>query len=82
MLAKNIEESKKCRSEKRDLVLILKSFYVDARKKGSSSYSLGTLKPLRFALNGLFKAVQSFDIINDADDFPIPTRFSPLNAYK
>ena len=51
MLEKNVEEP----SEKRDLALILKSFYaafyVDARKKDGSSYSLGSLKTLRFALN-------------------------------
>ncbi len=38
-------------------------------KKDGSSYSLGSLKTLRFALNWHFKAVQSFDIINDAE-FP------------
>ena len=47
LLEKNVEEP----SEKRDLALILKSFYVDARKKDGSSYSLGSLKALRFALN-------------------------------
>ena len=47
LLEKNVEEQ----SEKRDLALILKSFYVDARKKGGSSCSLGSLKTLRFALN-------------------------------
>ena len=44
---KNVEEP----SEKRDLALILKSFYVDARKNYGSSYSLGSPKTLRFALN-------------------------------
>ena len=39
LLEKNVEEP----SEKRDLALILKSFYVDARKKDGSSYSLGSL---------------------------------------
>ena len=63
LLEKKVEEP----SEKRDLVLILKSFYVDARKKDGSSYSLRSLKTLRFALNWHFKAVQSFDIINDAE---------------
>ena len=63
LLEKNVEEP----SEKRDLALILKSFYVDARKKDGSSYSLGSLKTLRFALNWHFKAVQSFDILNDAE---------------
>ena len=57
LLEKNVEEP----SEKRHLALILKSFYVDARKKDCSSYSLGSLKPLRFALNCHFKAVQSLD---------------------
>ena len=47
LLEKNVEKP----SEKRDLALILKSFYVDARKKDGSSYSLGSLKTLRFALN-------------------------------
>ena len=47
LLGKNVEEPR----EKRDLALILKSFYVDARKKEGSSYSLGSLKTLRFALN-------------------------------
>ena len=58
---KDVEEPR----EKRDLALILKSFYVNARKKDGSSYSLGSLKTLRFALNRHFKAVRSFDIIND-----------------
>ena len=47
LLEKHFEEP----SERRDLALILKSFYVDARKKDGSSYSLGSLKTLRFALN-------------------------------
>ena len=63
LLEKNVEEP----SDKRDLALILKSFYGDARKQDGSSYSLGSLKTLRFALNSHFKAVQSFDIINDAE---------------
>ena len=46
LVGKNVEEP----SEKRDLASILKSFYVDARKKDGSSYSLGSLKTLRFAL--------------------------------
>ena len=37
LLEKNVEEP----SEKRDLALILKSFYVYARKKDGSSFSLG-----------------------------------------
>ena len=32
-----------------------------------SSYSLGSLTTLRFALNGQIKAVQSFGIINDPE---------------
>ena len=63
LLEKKVDEP----SKKRDLALILKSFYVDARKKDGSSYSLGSLKTLRFALNWHFKAVQSFDILNDAE---------------
>ena len=39
-LENNVEEP----SERRYLALILKSFYVDARKKDGSSYSLGSLK--------------------------------------
>ena len=62
-LEKNVEEP----SDKRDFALILKSFYVDARKKDGSPYSLGSLKTLRFTLNGHFKAVQSFDFINDPE---------------
>ena len=47
LLEKKVDEP----SKKRDLALILKSFYMDARKKDGSSYSLGSLKTLRFALN-------------------------------
>ena len=47
LLEKNVEEP----SKKRDLALILKSFHVDASKEYGSSYSLGSLKTLRFALN-------------------------------
>ena len=54
--------------------------YVDARKKDGSSYSLGSLKTLRFALNWHFKAVQSFGIINYAE-FSEPTRFSSPNEH-
>ena len=47
LLEKNVEQP----SKKRDLASILKSFHVDARKKYGSSYSLRSLKTLRFALN-------------------------------
>ena len=63
LVGKNVEEP----SEKRDLALIPKSFYADARKKDGSSYSLGRPKTLRFAISLLYKAVQSFDIGNDAE---------------
>ena len=63
LLEKNVNEP----SVKRDLALVLKSSYVDARKKDGSSYSLGSLKTLRFALNRHLKAVQSFEIMNDPE---------------
>jgi len=44
---------------------VLKPFYVEAQKKDGSSYSMGSLKPLRFGLNRHFKAVRGVDIMNE-----------------
>ena len=46
---------------------MLKSFYVEARKKDGSSYSMGSLKALRFGLNRHFKAVRGVDIMNEEE---------------
>ena len=44
---KNIQEP----HDKKELAQVLKSFYVEARKKDGSFYSMGSLKTLRFGLN-------------------------------
>ena len=43
---------------------MLKSFYAEVRKKDGSSYSMGSLKTLRFGLSRHFKAVRGVDIMN------------------
>lgn len=43
----------------------LKSFYLEARKKEGSSYSVSSLKTLRFALNRHFKAIRGVHIMTD-----------------
>ena len=51
--------------EKKELARTLKTFYVEARKKDGSSYSIGSLKTLRFGLNRHFKSTRGIDITND-----------------
>ena len=46
---------------------MFKSFYVEARKKDESFYSMGSLKTLRFGLNRHFKAVGGVDIMNEEE---------------
>ena len=58
---KNLREPE----EKKELARTLKTFYVEARKKDGSSYSMGSLKTLRFGLNRHFKSTRGIDIIND-----------------
>ena len=61
---KNLREPE----EKKELAQTLKTFYVEARKKdGGSSYSMGSLKTLRFGLNRHFKSTRGIDIINDVE---------------
>ena len=60
---KNIQEP----HDKKELALVLKSFYVEARKKDGSFYSMGSLKTLRFGLNRHFKAVRGVDIMNEEE---------------
>lgn len=49
----------------KELANVLKSFYVEARKKEGSSYSVSSLKTLRFALNRHFKAIRGVHIMTD-----------------
>ena len=44
--------------DKKELALVLKSFYAEARKKDGMFYSIGSLKKLRFGLNRHFKVVR------------------------
>ena len=60
---KNLREPE----EKKELAQTLKTFYVEARKKDGSSYSMGSLKTLRFGLNRHFKSTRGIDIINDVE---------------
>ena len=60
---KNIQEP----HDKKELAQVLKSFYVEARKKDGSFYSMGSLKTLRFGLNRHFKAVRGVDIMNEEE---------------
>lgn len=53
--------------EKKELAQTLKTFYVEARKKDGSSYSMGSLETLRFGLNRHFKSTTGIDIINDVE---------------
>ena len=52
-------------TEKSELSQVLKKFYVEARKKDGSSYSMGSLRTIRFGLKRYLKTVTGFDIIND-----------------
>ena len=45
----------------------LKTFYIEATKKDGSSYSMGSLKNLRFGLNRHFKTTRQIDIINEVE---------------
>lgn len=57
---------KKLRSQTTtELANVLKSFYLEARKKEGSSYSVSSLKTLRFALNRHFKAIRGVHIMTD-----------------
>ena len=47
--------------------LFLTIVYVEARKKEGSSYSMGSLKTLRFGLNRYFKSTRGIEIINDVE---------------
>ena len=40
---------------------------MEARKKDGLSYSMGSLKTLRFGLNQHFKAVRGVDIMNEEE---------------
>lgn len=53
--------------EKKELAQTLKTFYVEARKKDGSFYSMGSLETLRFGLNRHFKSTRGIDIINDVE---------------
>ena len=46
---------------------MLKSFYVEARNKDGSFYSMGSLKTLRIGLNRHFKALGGGDIMNEEE---------------
>ena len=63
MKEKNLREPE----EKKELAQTLKTFYVEARKKDGSSYSMGSLKTLRFGLNRYFKPTRGIDIMNDVE---------------
>ena len=60
---KNIQEP----HDKKELAQVLKSFYMEARKKDGSFYSMGSLKTLRFRFNRHFKAVPGVDIISEEE---------------
>ena len=49
------------------LTNVLRLFYAEARKAGSTSYSKSTWSSHRFGLNRHFKATRGFDIINDSE---------------
>ena len=53
--------------EKKELAQTLKTICVEARKKEGSSYSMGTLKTLRFGLDRYFKSTRGIEIINDVE---------------
>lgn len=46
---------------------MLNLFYVEALKKDGSSYSMGSLKTLRFGLNRHFKVVRGADLMNEEE---------------
>jgi hypothetical protein len=52
-------------TEKSEFAQVLKKFYVEARKKDGSSYSMGSLKTIQCGLKRYLKMVTGFDIIND-----------------
>ena len=60
---KNIQEP----HDKKELAQVLKSFYVEARNKDGSFYSMGSLKTLRIGLNRHFKALGGGDIMNEEE---------------
>ena len=68
---KNIQEP----HDKKELAQVLKSFYVEARKKDGSFYSMGSLRTLRFGLSRHFKAVRGVDIMNERKNSVKPTSF-------
>ena len=53
--------------EKKELAQTLKTLYVEARKKAGSSYSMGSLKTLRYGVNRHYKSTRGIDIINDVE---------------
>lgn len=54
-------------AEPAELAKCLSSFYVEARKKDGSAYSMSTLQSLRFGLCRYYKGKSGINIINDND---------------
>ena len=62
--------------EPSELAKCLKSFYVEARKKDGSCYSMGTLRSLKFGLCRYYKAERGIDIMNDKEFIEVGKVFS------
>ena len=58
LLEKGIAEPK----EKSEIAQVLKRFYVEARKKDGSAYTLGSLRTLKYGLKRYFKTKAGVDI--------------------
>ena len=54
-------------TEPKALAKCLETFYIEARKKDGSMYSMGTLRTIRFGLSRFYKAQYGIDIITDGD---------------
>ena len=49
-------------TEKGEIARVLKSFYVEARKKDGSAYTMGSLRTLKYGLKRYFKTTVGVDI--------------------
>ena len=58
LLEKGISEP----TEKGEIARVLKSFYVEARKKDGSAYTMGSLRTLKYGLKRYFKTTAGVDI--------------------